>query len=111
LRYGVVDVVEYLHEKGRSPFGRWFDRLPAMAAAKINTARHRMIQGNLGDVKPVGEGVSECRINWGPGYRIFFGMGGKDGVVLLGGASKKDQQGMIERKECWRDYRRRKAKE
>jgi putative addiction module killer protein len=108
----VVNVVEYLDEKGRSPFGRWFDRLPAMAAAKINTVRHRMTQGNLGDVKPVGEGVSECRINWGPGYRVFFGMDGKDLVVLLGGGSKGDQQEMIKRaKACWSDYRRRKTQE
>jgi putative addiction module killer protein len=112
LPYGVANVVEYLDAKGRSPFGRWFDRLPAMAAAKVNTARHRMTQGNLGDVKPVGEGVSERIIDWGPGYRIYFGMDGADLVVLLGGSGKKDQQEMIARsKERWRDYRRRKAKE
>jgi len=88
----VANVVEYIDEKGRSPFGRWFDRLPAMAAAKVNTGRHRMAQGNLGDVKPVGEGVSERRIDWGPGYRIYCGMDGSDLIVLLGGGSKKGQQ-------------------
>ena len=62
-----------------------------MAAAKVNTARHRMAQGNLGDVSPVGEGVSEHRIHGGPGYRIYFGMDGADLVVLLGGSGKKDQ--------------------
>jgi putative addiction module killer protein len=108
----VANVVEYLDAKGRSPFGRWFDRLPATAAAKVNTARHRMGQGNLGDVKPVGEGVSERRIDWGPGYRIYFGMDGADLVVLLGGGSKKDQQKDIAiAQQRWRDYRRRKAKE
>jgi len=63
-------------------------------------------------VKPVGEGVSERKIDWGPGYRIYFGMDGADLVVLLGGGSKKDQQKDIAlAQERWRDYRRRKAKE
>jgi len=72
-----------------------------------------MVQGNLGDVKPVGEGVSEHRIHWGQGYCIYFGMDGADLVVLLGGSSsKKDQQKDIAiAKERWRDYRTRKAKE
>jgi putative addiction module killer protein len=72
-----------------------------------------MAQGNLGDVKPVGEGVSEHRIHWGQGYRIYFAMDGVDLVVLLGGSSsKKDQQKDIATaQERWRDYKKRKAKE
>jgi putative addiction module killer protein len=87
-------------------------RLPPVAAAKVGTARHRMAQGNLGDVKPVGEGVSERIIDWGRGYRIYFRMDGSALIVLLGGGSKKGQQNDIAiAQERWRDYRRRKAKE
>ena len=71
-----------------------------------------METGNLADVKGVGEGVLERRIDWGPGYRIYFGRDGKELIILLGGGSKKGQQNDISRaKECWSDYRNRKAQE
>jgi putative addiction module killer protein len=68
--------------------------------------------GNLANVKGVGEGVLERTIDWGPGYRIYFGRDGKALVILLGGGTKKGQEDDIKRaKECWSDYRDRKAKE
>jgi putative addiction module killer protein len=71
-----------------------------------------MQTGNLGDVKAVGEGVLERKIDWGPGYRIYFGRDGDQLIILLGGGSKKGQQDDLKRaKECWSDYRARKAKE
>ena len=70
VTFDVIAVREYTDPQGRSPFGRWFDRLPKQAAAKICTALARMETGNLADVKGVGEGVLERRIDWGPGYRI-----------------------------------------
>ncbi len=66
-------VVEYLDSGGASPFARWFTRLDAVAAAKVATALYRMEQGNLSNVKPVGQGVAEYRIDFGPGYRVYFG--------------------------------------
>jgi putative addiction module killer protein len=69
----VVVVREYLDSSGRSPFARWFDGLNATAAAKVMTALTRIEAGNFSNVKGVGAGVFECRIDFGPGYRVYFG--------------------------------------
>ena len=96
----VVEVVEYVDRKGCSPFGEWFDRLPATAAAKVAVAMDRIGRGLLGDVKSVGGGVCERRIAFGPGYRIYFASINKGNtikiVVLLGGGTKKRQHKDIE---------------
>ncbi len=83
-------VVEYLKD-GVSVFGGWFNRLESNAAAKVATAIYRMEQGNFSNVKSVGQGVHEYRIDFGPGYRIYFGRDGDILIVLLGGGSKKTQ--------------------
>lgn len=104
-------VVEYLDVNGSSPYGRWFARLDAMAAAKVATAIYRLEQGNLSNVKPVGQGVSEYRIDFGPGYRIYFGQDGAVLVVLLGGGTKKGQNADIRlAQQWWRDYKSRKKR-
>ena len=80
----MVEVVQYETEEGTCPFADWFDGLDARAAAKVRTAIARIETGNLGDVKPVGEGVSERRIDFGPGYRVYFGQDGQRLMILLG---------------------------
>lgn len=103
------NVVEYLEQDGSSPFAKWFERLDHNAAAKIATAMYRMEQGNLSNAKPVGKGVSEYRIDFGPGYRIYFGQDGKVVIVLLGGGSKKGQSRDIHlAQQRWRAYKVRK---
>ena len=83
----------------------------ARAAAKIATALERITKGNLSNVDPVGEGVSEYKIDWGPGYRINFGKDGARLVILVGGGSKKRQPADIAAaKERWTEYKRRKKK-
>ena len=72
----MIEVREYIDTQGRSPYARWFNRLNAPAAAKVATALVRMEQGSLSSVKGVGSGVFESRIDFGPGYRVYFG---KDG--------------------------------
>ena len=72
----VLSVLEYPDERGKSPFGEWFDRLNAEAAAKVTTALFRIEQGSLSNTKSVGAGVLEWRIDFGPGYRIYFGRDG-----------------------------------
>src|ERR1700756_3048052 len=68
----------------------------------------RLEQGNLSNVKSVGEGVLEYRINFGPGYRVYFGRDGEALVILLTGGTKKRQRRDIEQaKELWADYKRR----
>jgi putative addiction module killer protein len=108
----VIEVSEYIDANGRSPYAIWFDRLPAEAAAKVAVAVTRLSQGNLSNLKSVGEGVLERRIDWGPGYRVYFGRDGKKLIVLLGGGAKKRQQKDIDlAKKRWNDYRKRKSQE
>lgn len=103
---------EYLDEDGVSPYAEWFDTLPAQAAAKIAIQKLRLEQGNMSSVEGVGEGVLEKKIDWGPGYRIYFGKDGDELILLLGGGTKKRQQRDIETaQERWKDYKQRKRKE
>ena len=101
-------VVEYVKE-GQSPFGAWFSRLDGHAAAKATVGLYRLEQGNFSNVKAVGKGVSEYKIDFGPGYRIYFGQEGNQLVILLGGGSKKTQQKDIKTAQMlWADYKTRK---
>ena len=98
-------VVEYL-AGGMSPFGKWFTRLDAHAAAKVTAALYRMEQSNFSNVKSVGKGVSEYRIDFGPGYRIYFGEEGDEWVILLGGGVKKRQEQDIKIAQIlWAEYK------
>jgi len=104
-----IRVLEYLDERGRSPYARWFEGLNAQAAAKIAVALYRLADGNFSNVKGVGGGVFERRIDFGPGLRVYFGKDGDTLVILLGGSSKQRQQEGIELARArWQDYRRRK---
>ncbi len=99
-------VVEYLDSSGASPFKRWFDNLDAVAAAKVTTALYRLEQGNTSNVKSVSKGVAEYRIDFGPGYRIYFGQEGNVLVVLLGGGTNKGQSADIHRAQMrWQEYK------
>jgi putative addiction module killer protein len=105
----LIDIREYNHQSGRSPYADWFNRLNAQAAAKVATALTRLGQGNFSNVKGAGSGVFECRIDFGPGYRVYFGKDGERLVILLGGGAKKGQQRDIETAiNRWQDYKRRK---
>ncbi|MCB1384386.1 MAG: type II toxin-antitoxin system RelE/ParE family toxin [Nitratireductor sp.] len=106
-----MKIVEYLDAEGRSPFARWFDDLSPQAAAKITVALMRMEMGNLSNVKPVGGGLAEYRIHWGPGLRIYFGRDGDELVILLAGGTKRRQERDIEQaRQRWSDYKERKGR-
>ena len=73
-------------------FSQWLDRLGDLQArARVQARIERLAQGNPGDVQPVGEGVSELRINYGPGYRVYFKQRGRAVVILLAGGDKRTQ--------------------
>lgn len=101
----------YLAADGKSPFELWFSGLHTAAAAKVSVALARLEQGNLSNAKGVGEGVLEYRIDWGPGYRIYFGRDGEMLLILLTGGTKKRQQRDIDAaKALWADYGRRRPR-
>ncbi len=106
----VIAVREYIATSGKSAYARWFERLDAVAAARVATAVYRLSEGNFSNTKGVGSGVFETRIDFGPGYRVYFGKDGETVVILLGGSAKKDQQRAIEQaKAAWAEYKMRKA--
>jgi putative addiction module killer protein len=103
-------VVEYVDAQGRSPYAAWFNNLSAEAAAKVTTALYRLEAGNFSNIKGVGGGVFERRLDYGPGYRIYFGKDGDRIVVLLGGSTKRRQVDAIAAaQKQWADYKRRKS--
>ena len=104
----MIDVREYVGADGINRYADWFDRLNSIAAAKVATAITRLSLGNFSNVKGVGSGVFEHRINFGPGYRIYFGKDGERLVILLGGGTKGRQQRDISAALArWREYKRR----
>lgn len=107
-----MTVLEYLDRAGSSAFATWFRSLDAPAAATVTTALRRLELGNFSNVKGVGAGVFEYRIDFGPGYRVYFGKDGETVVILLGGGTKKRQDNDIAAAhERWADYKKRKAQE
>ena len=77
-------------------FASWLDGLRDLRArARIQVRIERLISGNPGDVEPVGEGVSELRIDYGPGYRVYFNQRGRELIILLAGGSKATQSADI----------------
>lgn len=107
----MIKVREYVDKTGKSPYAVWHDRLDARAAAKVSTVLYRLEQGNLSNTKGVGGGIFEHKINFGPGYRIYFGKDGECVVIILcGGTKKRQQQDINAAKAYWQDYKTRKRK-
>ena len=108
----MLDVREYIDTAGRSPFTKWLHALNVQAGAKVATALERIADGNLSNAKTVGKGVLEYKIDFGPGYRIYFGRDGDRLVILLAGGIKKRQpEDIRQAKANWKDYKNRKSQE
>ncbi len=102
----VIEIRHYVNRAGRDVFDDWLSELAdARAQAKIATRIDRLAAGNFGDCKPLRQGVYELRIDWGPGYRIYYAMAGKVCVLLLCGGDKRKQSSDIGRAvEYLKDY-------
>lgn len=103
----------YCRENGKVPFRVWVESLKDIRGrAIIETKIDRVEAGNLGVFNYVGDGICELKINFGPGYRIYFGQEGMNVVILLCGGDKSTQQRDVwTAKEYWADYNRRKIYE
>jgi putative addiction module killer protein len=102
------EVREYLTPNGANPFRDWFHSLKdGRTRARVRVRINRVRMGIFGDSKPVGGGVHELRLAFGPGYRIYFGRDGQTLVLLLCAGDKRSQGRDIQRaKSFWQDYRR-----
>ena len=101
---------EYTDEQDRSPYAVWLASLrDVRARARVIMQVDRMELGLFGDSEPVGEGLSELKIHYGPGYRVYYGKESQDTYLLLCGGNKSTQSKDIKRaKTYWREYKRRK---
>lgn len=104
MSYWTIGV--YQDEKGKTPFLDWLDELKDVKARAIVKKRlDRVRLGNFGDHKAVGDGVSELRIDYGSGYRVYYGRSGETVVILLIAGTKKTQSRDVDKaREYWRDY-------
>ena len=97
----------YSNQNGKEPFTEWFESVRDKAIKnRIDRRIDRLENGNFGDCRPVGEGVFELRLHFGPGYRIYFGEVANTVILLLCAGDKSSQQNDIERaKTYWLDYK------
>jgi putative addiction module killer protein len=108
----VIELRGYIDENGNRRFASWLNSLDSTGAAKVTIALTRIEQGNFSNARGVGMGVYEYKIDFGPGYRIYFGRDGNTAVILLHGGTKKRQNKDIQTAQAfWADYKRRKKQE
>ncbi len=104
-----MEVLRYLTDAGQDVLGEWLAGLnDTQARARIAARIARLAVGNFGDCKPLRKGVCELRIDWGPGYRVYYAMADRRRVLLLCGGDKRKQVADIKRAvNYWEDYKRR----
>ena len=101
------EIIEYVTESGKCPFEDWINDLKDIQArALIRKRLTRIRLGNFGNVRTIGDGVMELKIDFGPGYRVYYALDGETLVVLLCGGDKGSQErDILKAKEYWKDYR------
>ena len=105
----MIEIRRYVTRAGRVVFSEWFAELADRnARARIADRLDRLEEGNFGDSKPLGGGLFELRVHYGPGYRVYYTMIGQTCVLLLCGGDKRKQSSDIERaRDYLRDYKER----
>ncbi len=99
-------LIDYETNDGDCPLREWLNELDGVIHARIEARLKRVALGNLGDVKPVGQGVNELRLTFGSGYRVYFGQHGEEIIVLLCGGDKSSQSNDVElAKTYWLDFK------
>lgn len=107
-----IALVEFVNAKGTSPFATWRAALDSTTRARVTIAVFRLEAGNFSAAKGVGFGVLEIRLDFGPGYWVYFGKDGDELVILLGGGTKKRQQAdIVAAQSLWQEYKSSKRRE
>jgi putative addiction module killer protein len=102
---GSFEIREYIAD-GHSPFAEWFDELDAVTADRVDRYIRRLEAGNFGAAKSLRDGVFELRMDFGAGYRVYYGREGRTIIILLGGGSKRRQDADIAAAvERWQRYK------
>jgi|ERR1041385_186293 putative addiction module killer protein len=103
---GSFEIREYVAGSGRSPFHEWFMSLDASTAERVDRYIRRLEVGNFGAAKPLQQGVFELRLDFGPGYRVYYGRVRREIIILLGGGSKRSQNADIAAAlKRWKEYK------
>jgi putative addiction module killer protein len=108
----MFDLIHYADADGKDHFGRWLESLSDIQAqARVSARLIRLHRGNFGDCRAVGEGVWEIRIDWGPGYRVYYAIAGKQAILLCEGGDKRTQATDIQRAIArWKDWQQRRPR-
>lgn len=107
----LFELVNYVRQGGDVPLDNWLNDLSTQTRAKIRSRINRLRQGNFGNCEPIGHGLSELKINYGPGFRVYFGRKGSMVILLLCGGDKSSQSADIRKAhDLWQEYQTR-AKE
>jgi putative addiction module killer protein len=102
----MIELREYVNKANISPFAAWRGKLDPATRSRVTIAVFRLATGNFSAVKGAGGGIFELRMDFGPGYRVYFGKDGEKLVILLGGGTKKRQQADIEAAQTlWQEYK------
>lgn len=102
----MYELRQYADAHGRNPFASWFETLDGVTAVRIERALLRLANGNVSNAKAVGAGVTELKMDFGPGYRVYFGRDGRTVILLLGGGTKKRQnRDIAAAQERWIEYK------
>jgi putative addiction module killer protein len=108
----VAEIREYIDIQGRNAYRRWLAQLDVTVRARVIASVLRLEVDNFSAAKGVGSGVFELRMDFGPGFRAYFGKDGEQLVILLPGGTKKRQQADIEMAQAlWAEYKKRKREE
>jgi putative addiction module killer protein len=95
----------YVTQEGEKPFIEWMEDLDKVVRCRVKARLDRVVLGNFGDHKYIADGVFELRMNFGAGYRIYYGNDGAHIILLLCGGNKRTQEKDIKKAiACWQDY-------
>lgn len=101
-----IAIRSFVDSSGRVPFQVWLDSLDRQTQARITVALTRLARGNRSRVKGVGGGVAELKLDFGPGYRIYFGQDGETLIILLAGGTKRRQnEDIATARVRWAEYK------